>query len=105
MCQATESRQPYVLNQEQYDIMRETYAGDDGVVFIKYPLEPGEALPEAGDEVYTLLKYGTNPFKQNYYLCCQFFCTKDYIMVRERDFYSTTDRQGNPKPGESSPGK
>ena len=105
MCQATESRQPYVLNQEQYDVMRETYAGDDGVVFLRYPLEPGEALPEAGDEVYTLLKYGTNPFKQNYYLCCQFFCTEDYLMVREKDFYSTTDRQGNPKPGESAPGK
>jgi hypothetical protein len=105
MCQATESRQPYVLNQEQYDIMRETYAADDGVVFVVYPLEAGEALPEAGDEVYTLLKYGTNPFKQNYYLCCQFFCTKDYIMVREKDFYSTTDRQGKPKPGESAPGR
>lgn len=105
MCQATESRQPYVLNQEQYDIMRETYAADDGVVFVVYPLEAGEPLPEAGDEVYTLLKYGTNPFKQNYYLCCQFFCTKDYIMVREKDFYSPMDRQGKPKPGESSPGK
>jgi hypothetical protein len=105
MCQATESRQPYVLNQEQYDVMRETYAGEDGVVFVVYPLEAGEPLPEAGDEVYTLLKYGTNPLKQNYYLCCQFFCTKDYIMVREKDFYSPVDRQGKPKPGESSPGK
>jgi hypothetical protein len=26
-------------------------------------------------------------------------------MVREKDFYSTTDRQGKPKPGESAPGK
>ena len=105
MCQATESRQPYVLNQEQYEVMRETYAGEDGVIFLVYPLESGEALPEAGDEVYTLLKYGTNPLKQNYYLCCQFFCTKDYIMVREKDFYSPVDRQGKPKPGESAPGK
>jgi hypothetical protein len=105
MCQATESRQPYVLNQEQFDIMRETYSGDPGVLFIVYPLEQNEPLPQEGDEVYTLLKYGTNPLKQNYYLCCQFFCTKDYIMVREKDFYSTTDRQGKPKPGESAPGK
>ncbi len=105
MCQATESRQPYVLNQEQFDDMRETYASDPGVVFIVYPLEQNEPLPQEGDEVYTLLKYGTNPLKQNYYLCCQFFCTKDYIMVREKDFYSTTDRQGKPKPGESAPGK
>lgn len=105
MCQATESRQPYVLSQEQYDVMRETYAEDGDVVFVVYPLEAGEPLPEAGDEVYTLLKYGTNPLKQNYYLCCQFFCTKDYIMVREKDFYSPVDRQGRPKPGETSPGK
>jgi hypothetical protein len=105
MCQATESRQPYVLTQEQYDVMRETYAEDADVVFVVYPLEAGEPLPEAGDEVYTLLKYGTNPLKQNYYMCCQFFCVKDYIMVREKDFYSTTDRKGNPKPGESAPGK
>lgn len=105
MCQATESRQPFVLNQEQFDVMNETYANDPGVIFVTYPLEQGEALPQAGDEVYTLLKYGTNPSKQNYYLCCQFFCTKDYIMVREKDFYSTTDRQGKPKPGESAPGK
>jgi hypothetical protein len=105
MCQATESRQPYVLNQEQFDIMRETYANDPGVVFVVYPLEQNEPLPQAGDEVYTLLKYGTNPLKQNYYLCCQFFCTKDYIMVREKDFYSNVDRDGKPKPGESAPGK
>ena len=105
MCQATESRQPYVLNQEQFDDMRETYSGDPGVVFIVYPLEQSEPLPQEGDEVYTLLKYGTNPLKQNYYLCCQFFCTKDYIMVREKDFYSTVDRNGKAKPGESSPGK
>jgi hypothetical protein len=105
MCQATESRQPYVLNQEQYEVMRETYAGDPGVIFVTYPLEAGDPLPEAGDEVYTLLKYGTNPLKQNYYLCCQFFCTKDYIMVREEDFYSPTDRQGKPKPGETAKGK
>lgn len=105
MCQATESRQPFVLNQEQFDVMRETYSSDADVIFVVYPLEQGEALPQVGDEVYTLLKYGTNPLKQNYYLCCQFFCTKDYIMVREKDFYSTTDRQGRPKPGESAPGK
>ena len=108
MCQATESRQPYVFNREQYLVMRETYKRDeaeDGVVFQEYPLEPGEPLAEIGKEIYTVLKYGTNPLKQNYYMCCQFFCTKDYIMIREKDFYSSTDRQGRPKLGESSPGK
>ena len=108
MCQATESRQPYVLNQEQFDVMRETYKEDiakEEMDFQIYPLEKGEALVQNVPEVYTVLKYGTNPSRQNYYLCCQFFCTKDYILVREKDFYSRVDRQGNPKPGESVPGK
>lgn len=103
MCQATETRQPSVLSEEQYERMREVYAEDD-IVFLVYPLEQDEAVPEEGTEVYTLLKYGSDPLHQNYYLCCEFFCFKDYILVREKDFYSKKDRKGNPKVGESSPG-
>ena len=103
MCQATETRQPSVLSQEQYERMREVYAEDD-IVFLVYPLENDEDVPEEGSEVYTLLKYGSDPLHQNYYLCCEFFCFKDYILVREQDFYSKRDRKGNPKVGESSPG-
>ena len=105
MCQATESRQPYVLNEEQYRDMKTRYETDEKVVFVTYGWDEKEIHPHPGDEVYTLLKYGTDPRKPNYYLCCQFFCMKDYILVREKDFYSTTDRQGNPKVGETAPGK
>lgn len=106
MCQATETRQPAVLNQEQYERMRDIYRDDD-ITFLIFPLErddPSE-LPEEGRETYTILRYGSDPLHQNYYLCCEFFCIRDYILVRESDFYSTQDRAGKAKPGESSPGK
>lgn len=107
-CQATESRQPYVLNEAQYRNMRAIYNEDenrDEIAFREYPLSPDEPIPEGRDETFTVLKYGTDPVRQNFYLCCRFFCTKDYILVREKDFYSTKDRDGKSKPGESSPGK
>jgi len=110
MCQATESRQPFVLNKEQYDIMRKTYENEK-VYFQEYPLQPGRAPPAPDDEVYTVLVYGTNPARENYYICCQFFCTNDYIMVREVDFKKANacpfcggkeiKDLKNPKPGET----
>lgn len=103
MCQATESRQPFVLDDEQFQTMKQTYADDDEVVFVVYGPDEPEVKTEPGDEVYTLLKYGTDPTRLNYYLCCQFFCTKNYILVREKDFYATVDREGNPKPKGSCP--
>ena len=105
MCQATETRQPAVLNQEQYERMRDIY-NDDDITFLVFPLErddPSE-LPDEGRETYTILRYGSDPLHQSYYLCCEFFCIKDYIMIREHDFYSPRDRKGKPKLGESSPG-
>lgn len=103
-CQATEIRQPAVLNQEQFDRMKAEYA-DDAVYFVVYPLEQDERVPPVGAESYTLLRYGTDPRNMNYYLCSEFFCIKDYILVRSIDFYSNKDRQGKPKPGETAPGK
>lgn len=107
-CQATESRQPYVLNDAQYNNMKAIYRQNenDGLLtFREYPMEPDEPLPEERGEVFTILKYGTDPGRQNFYLCCRFFCIKDYIVVTEKDFYSTRDRDGKSKPGESAPGK
>jgi len=102
MCQATETRQPAVLNQEQYERMREEYANDP-VIFLIYPLENDEAEPDEGEEVYTLLKYGSDPLRQNYYLCCEYFCTNDYILVREVDLKKEVDRKGKKKPKDSCP--
>ena len=102
MCQATETRQPAVLTQEQYERMREEYADDD-VIFQVYPLEQDEEEPQEGAETYTLLKYGSDPLRQNYYLCCEYFCTNDYILVRESDLRKEVDRKGKKKPKDSCP--
>jgi hypothetical protein len=103
-CAANESRQPAVLNEDQFNHMKEVYENDKNVYFQVYPLEVETPPPPAGAEVYNVLKFGTDIRRQNYYLCSEFFCTRDYIMVRPTDFFSTTDREGNPKVGETTPG-
>lgn len=95
-CQATETRQPAVLSQDQYERMRSEYAEDD-VSFMVYPLELDEPEPPEGSEVYTVLKYGSDPLKQSYYLCSEYFCIKDHILVREHDLNAEKDRKGRPK--------
>ena len=93
-CQPTYGRQPAVLSEEKFQEMREEYA-KDGVVFQVYPLQPGEK-PAAGvpeQDFFTVLKYGSSPERQNYYLCCRFFCTRDEILVREADLRSTEMRR------------
>jgi len=103
MCQATETRQPAVLNQEQYERMKDEYPE---VTFIEYPMTKANENMDITDEYYTVLKYGSDPARQNYYLCSEFFCIKDHILVREADFYSTKDRSTPPKTklGESRAG-
>jgi len=104
-CQPTHGRQPAVLNEAQFQRMREEYAGDN-VFFQIFPLQEGDPEKPPGaveKDYYTVLRFGTAPQNQNYYLCCRYFCTKDEIMVREADLESTQMRRpkGAPKrPGE-----
>ena len=86
MCAANEMRQPSVLNQEQYSVMIEEYK-DDPVKFQKYPSNTN--YPDVDDdyELINVLEYaGSNPRKLNYYICSEYFCTKDEIVVLKRDF-------------------
>jgi hypothetical protein len=39
----------------------------------------------------------------NYYFCPQYYCLSDEIMMREKDFEATRDRDGNPKPANTCP--
>ena len=92
MCAANETRQPAVLNSRQYLRMKEEYSSDP-VSFIEFPLEDGAEEPNLLEgEVYTVLRYGTDLNKQNFYLCCEYFCTQDNILVRKSDFLSEWDR-------------
>ena len=90
-------RQPALLTYEQYDRMIKEYdREDDNVVFHQYPLDPGqkEIINKSTDpnNIVTVLRYGSNPSKPNYFICSKYFCTRDEIMILEKDFRGTTLR-------------
>jgi len=94
-CQPTYGRQPAVLSEEKFQEIREEYEKDN-ISFQVYPLQPGEptklpGIPEV--DYYTVLKYGSSPEKQNYYLCCKYFCTRDEMLIREVDLQSKVMRR------------
>lgn len=103
-CAGFDDRQPSVLTKDQYEKMRDIYE-DDPIFWIVYPLEGDEEpiQPLGIEETITLTKYGADPDNINYYFCPHYFCLSDEIMVREVDFESITDRDGNPKPPNTCP--
>jgi hypothetical protein len=107
-CAANVDQQPAILTHDEYMTMRAIYEEDEArgeVDFIVYPLEHEEEdrdpLPNA--EVYTIMKYGSNPAKPNYYMCPPIFCLHDRIMIRPANFESKKDRRGKDKPKDSCP--
>lgn len=108
ICQASDDRQPAIMTQAQYDRMLEEYEDDiaqNKVIFMLYPLEgkTNPPRPHPGAEVFNILKFGTDPTNQSYYICSEYYCLYDEIIVRKRDFEATKDREGNPKPANSCP--
>jgi hypothetical protein len=103
-CQDVDDRQPSVLTKDQYERMREVYENDN-IFFIVYPLEgTTEPIQPLGtEETYTLMRYGSSADDINYYFCPKYFCLSDEIMIRPKDFESTRDRDGNPKPPNTCP--
>ena len=91
-CSANETRQPSLLTAEQFNRMVEEYETDD-VDFHIYPLKPGqkETVTKSSDpnNVITVLRYGSNPAKENYFVCSQLYCTRDDIVVLVKDFEGT----------------
>jgi len=104
-CQSNLMRQPAVLNEEQFQAMVKAYDSDlkpkaDGsppeIAFYVFPLSNDakkEPYNPGTKEYYTLMKYGTSERVSNYYLCCKYFCTRDNIMVREKDLRGTVLRR------------
>jgi hypothetical protein len=112
-CGATDDRQPFALNEMEYQRFLETYADDMNsspprLIVKKYPLDPGdkERTPPREDvnlEVYTVLQYGSNPARQNYYICPKYFCLHDRIPVLEEDFDKAGARGDPRKPANACP--
>lgn len=103
-CSGYDDRQPSVLTKDQYERMREIYE-EDPIFWIVYPLEGTEEpiQPLGTEETITVMRYGSDPESINYYLCPQYYCLSDEIMVRATDFESVKDRDGNPKPPNTCP--
>ncbi len=103
-CSGYDDRQPSILTKDQYERMREIYENDP-IFWIVYPLEGAEepVQPLGTEETMTVMKYGSDGDAINYYFCPQYYCLSDEIMIREKDFEATTDREGNPKPPNTCP--
>jgi hypothetical protein len=107
VCAANEHRQPAVLDQAGYDRMMLEYRPDmenDQIDIITYGFEKGEVslrktpLPyktakEREEHTFMVLKYGTDITNQKYYLCAEYFCLKDEIIVRKDEFEGTVFRK------------
>jgi hypothetical protein len=94
MCQPTYGRQPAVMNEARFQAMREEYE-EDNIAFYVYPLQPGEPTPKGVVErdYFTVLRYGTTKENQNYYICSRYYCTRDEIIILERDLDGTAMRR------------
>jgi hypothetical protein len=90
-CNSNLVRQPASFTPEQFKRMKDEYDDElsKGIIrFYIFPL-PKDAKKDAYDadptkmEYYTIMKYGTSPSEQNYYMCCKYYCVRDEMMVRE----------------------
>jgi len=102
-CAANWDRQPLILTKQEFDYLQDVYADDDDLVFVIYGEPDWEAkkrsaLSKKKTEIVYVLKYGSDPLKPNYYLCCEFFCLRDRLMIRKDDWFSTEDRSDPPRP-------
>jgi hypothetical protein len=104
LCGAVEDRQPVVMNNDQYERMREIYEKYP-IHWILYPLTGSEnPIPPVGKEItISIMRYGSSPKNMNYYFCPEYYCLSDEIMVLPKEFKGTTDYYGNPKPKDSCP--
>lgn len=107
VCAANEHRQPAVLDKTGYDRMMATYKQDmerDEIDIITYEFEKGlvslrkKPLPyktkeQIEEHTFMVLKYGTDIFNQKYYLCAEYFCLRDEILIRKDEFLGTKFRE------------
>ena len=113
-CAANESRQPIVLDKDEYKEMTEIYKDDTDLEFVLYPQttesahfkkrQPKAAENEArtldgkpypspeNKEVITLVMYGSKARKLHYYFCPRLFCIRDRLMIRTKDYISDKNR-------------
>jgi len=115
MCAANALKQPTVMSEDEYQRMKDIYRQDieDGrLQFMEYPVK-GKAVKGAKVkaknptklEIITTLRYGSNllPGQANIYICSEYWCIKDELVILKGDFEGTVDRKGKPKEKNTCP--
>lgn len=91
-CQANLGKQPSVFTEEKFEEMKRLYADVPGLKFVVYPLEKDDKVPtDPKGEYYTMLKYGSSELK-HYFICSQYYCVRDEVMIRAVEFEGTRRR-------------
>ena len=119
MCAANALKQPTVMSEDEYRRMKDIYAKDieEGrLQFMEYPVKAkgkgvkvkpvkGEKSAKSKLEVITTLRYGSNllPGQANIYICSEYWCIKDELVILKGDFEGTTDRKGRSKEKNTCP--
>ena len=111
MCAANALKQPTVMSEDEFSRMKDIYSNDVAsgrVLFIEYPVKKGSPLPApktSKTEVITSLRYGSNllPGQANIYICSEYWCIKDELVILKSDFEGTLDRNKKPKDKNSCP--
>lgn len=113
-CAANESRQPIVLDKDEYKEMTDIYKDDADLEFVLYPQttesahfkkhQPKSSENDEGTlegnpypspdnkEVITVVIYGSKKRKLHYYFCPRLFCIRDRLMIRMKDYISDKNR-------------
>jgi hypothetical protein len=114
-CAANALKQPAVMTEIQYKIMRDLYEEDTRqgrVQWIEYPIREDEEIPlvKKADpsiitEKITVLRYGSNlaEGQTNVYTCSEFWCMKEGIVILKEDFKSRKGRDGKDKEPNTCP--
>lgn len=107
-CQAQDDRQPLGITSLEYKIMKERYEKDidEGkIFFMEYPISGtnNPETPPRDAEIVNILKYGSDPAHQNYFLCPKYFCIRDNMPLIESEYIGVVDRQGKRKPAQTCP--
>jgi len=92
-CGVNDDRQPLGLTQAEFDHNLEVYRNDPNIAFIVYrdnvkeeDLEREIQNAKGKQDIIHVLRYGSNPKKPNYYVCAQFFCVRDNLIIRPSVF-------------------
>jgi hypothetical protein len=118
MCAANALKQPTVMTEGEFERMKDTYSEDveaGRVIFKEYPIKKGSAGAGAAavvskkstnkTEIITSLRYGSNllPGQANIFICSEYWCRNDEIVILRDDFIKTVDRKGKPKAKNTCP--